>query len=69
MVDEPTAFINRSKVEAMFKKEKEKAFMASVCLDLKHLRSTEIVGKPYLAGYTMLKFQRLMAEKETQGSM
>lgn len=57
-VEEALAFITHFEVEAMLRKEKKKAYVASVCLDLKPPYSAKVVVKHYPMGYTVPWFQR-----------
>lgn len=50
--------MTRFEVEAMLKKEKEKASTSSVSLDLKPSYSTEVAAKPYPTEYRVSEFQK-----------
>lgn len=47
LAKEPTAFIAHSEIEAMLRKKKENASVASVFLDLKPPYSANVAAKPY----------------------
>lgn len=40
-------YLRRSKVEAMLSREKKKASVSSICIDLKPLYAVEVASKPY----------------------
>lgn len=48
LAEGPVAFMIRLEVRAILRKEKQKAFMASICFDLKRLYAIEVVAKSYL---------------------
>lgn len=56
VAEELTIFMTCSVVEAMLKKEKEKA--SSTSLDLKSPHSTKVAAKPYPANYIVPEFHK-----------
>lgn len=50
--------MTRFEVEAMLWREKEKAFISSICLDLKPPYAVEIVAKSYPVGYVTPQFHK-----------
>lgn len=57
MTEEPPIFIICSVVEVMLRIE-GKAYVSSVCFDLKLSYSVEVAAKPYSVGYTVPQFQK-----------
>lgn len=47
VVEEPTILVTSSKVDKMFRREKEKPSVSSICMDLKPPDVVEVVVKPY----------------------
>lgn len=62
-MEKPTAFMTRLKVEALLKKEKEKAYVSMISLDLNPLYSVKIVMKSYLVRYMAPQFQTFDAKR------
>lgn len=60
--------MTRSEVEAMLRKQKEKASPSSVYLDLKPLYLVEVATKPVPLGYTV-QILEFMAEQAIPRSM
>lgn len=54
-------------VEAILKKEKEKASATSACQDLKSLYSPEMIAKPYPSEYMIPKFDDRKGISRTRG--
>lgn len=48
--EEATVFMTRSKVEDMLNRKKEKAYVSSICLDLKPLYAVNVSSQAYLVG-------------------
>lgn len=60
--------MSRTEVEE-FRKDKEKAFVSSICLDLKPPYAAQVEVKPYPMGYVLNNFKTLIKGEITQGNM
>lgn len=60
LAKESTVFLTHAEVEAMFKKEKEKASVTSAYLPP---YSAEVAAKPYPTGYRVPKFYKFDGRK------
>lgn len=58
MTEEPIVFMAKSEVKAMLRREKEKAFVSSICLDLKPPLATEVATNLYQLGYISPQFHK-----------
>lgn len=55
--------MTRAEVEAMLQREKEKASLTAVCLNIRPPYPAKIVTKPYPLGYSVLKFQKFDGDR------
>lgn len=58
MAEEPTIFMTYLDVEAMLKREKEKASEVSSSLELRPPYSAEVASKPYPTEYIVSMFRK-----------
>lgn len=63
MAKEPTLFMTRAKVEPMPRREKERASISSIYLDLKPLYDVEVTMKPYRVGYITSQLQKFVGRR------
>lgn len=64
-IEEPVAFMTRSEIEAILRREKEKASVSSICLDVKPSYAVEFASKPSGWGILLTNFKSLMEEDVT----
>lgn len=50
-VEKCTLLMPKSKVEVMLSRQKEEAYVSSICLDLQPSYASEVVAEPYPVGY------------------
>lgn len=67
LVEEPTVFITRTKVEPMLKKEKEKVSVTLACIDLNPPYLTEIAANLIPRGTRCLSSRSSMVVRANQG--
>lgn len=67
--EEPSLYFTKVEIEAMFKKERDRATILPKTLDLKPTYPNKVVEKEFPADYKVPKFQKFMVTKETPKSM
>lgn len=69
MIEEVTIFMARSKIDATLKRQKEKASVSSIYLDLEPLYAAKVGLEPYLVGMLPHNSKSLTVEEKPPRSM